>query len=245
MADLTAASAGISASRSTADGSSGSTRSRPSYARWTIGLTSAPAHLGRRVDVRDEADRRHAGLRRGRRDRRHHVAVLVDRRVGEPESPAARRRDRAAARAAFRCSGRSSSSRRTACRSGRSGGSGRGRWSWQGSDRDQIGSSAKATSARLAASMNVACSSRTASSSRARSIIQVIRNDDVATCRGDDAGRRRARRVPRRRFSNDALMPAPTTLTAPSVVDQADALAEARRQLVRARAPPRAGSRAR
>ena len=37
--------------------------------------------------MRNETDCRNIGLLRGRRDRRHHVAVLVDRRVGEPELP--------------------------------------------------------------------------------------------------------------------------------------------------------------
>ena len=46
------------------------------------GLHASAAHLGRGIDVRDEADHRHAGLRRGRRDSGHHVAVFVHRRVG-------------------------------------------------------------------------------------------------------------------------------------------------------------------
>ena len=43
------------------------------------------AHLGRGVDVGDEADDRHLPLRRGGGDRRHDVAVLVERGVGEAE----------------------------------------------------------------------------------------------------------------------------------------------------------------
>src|SRR5579884_292623 len=43
-----------------------------------------PAHLARRVDVREERDRRHLVLHRGR-ECRGHVAVLVERRVGEAQ----------------------------------------------------------------------------------------------------------------------------------------------------------------
>ena len=47
-------------------------------------------HLRRRVDVREEADDRHVQLRRGCRDGRHHVAVLVHDHVGESDAPTAR-----------------------------------------------------------------------------------------------------------------------------------------------------------
>ena len=40
-------------------------------------------HFRRRVDMREKPDRRDAGFLRSRRDRGHHVAVLVDRRVGD------------------------------------------------------------------------------------------------------------------------------------------------------------------
>lgn len=43
------------------------------------------AHLGRGVDVGDEADDRYVGLCRRGRNGRHHVAVRVDSRVGEAE----------------------------------------------------------------------------------------------------------------------------------------------------------------
>ena len=90
-------------------------------------LHAGAGHLRRRVDVRDETDRRHVRLARGRGNRRHHVAVLVHRRVRRARGRAARRRARGAAPAASRCSETSSSARPTACRSGRSGGSVRGR----------------------------------------------------------------------------------------------------------------------
>ena len=41
------------------------------------------ADLGRRVDVRDEPDDGHLFLARRRGNRRHDVAVLIDRRVGD------------------------------------------------------------------------------------------------------------------------------------------------------------------
>ena len=74
-------------------------------ARWTIGFTPAPLISG---DVSTWAMKpidRHVGLRRRRRNRRHHVAVLVHRRVGEADRLQLARRDRAAARAAPACSG--------------------------------------------------------------------------------------------------------------------------------------------
>ncbi|OQC36253.1 MAG: hypothetical protein BWX64_02159 [Acidobacteria bacterium ADurb.Bin051] len=42
-------------------------------------------HLRRGVDVGDEADHRHLGLRAGGRDRRRHVAPFVDRGIGQAE----------------------------------------------------------------------------------------------------------------------------------------------------------------
>ena len=71
--------------------------------------------------------------------------------------------------------------------------------------------------------MNVRWSSRTASSSRARSIIQVMRNDEVAIAVDRRAAGGRARREPRRTLSNDALMPAPTTLIGAERVGDAHA----------------------
>src|SRR5262249_57219306 len=63
-------------------------------------------------------------------------------------------------------------------------------------------------------SMNVRCSSRTASSRRLRSSIHVMRNEEVATPLGAMPAASSAA-VPRRTLANDALMPAPTTLSAP------------------------------
>ena len=65
-------------------------------------------------------------------------------------------------------------------------------------------------------SRNVRCRRRTASSSRTRSIIQVMRNDDVAIPSMAAPLAVRAFE-PRRTLANDALMPAPTTLIAPRV----------------------------
>ena len=73
----------------------------------------------------------------GRRQRRRDVAVLVDRRVGEPDLLQLVERAGAAGRAASPCSDTSPSPRPTACRCGRSGGSARRRprrarrWPWR------------------------------------------------------------------------------------------------------------------
>ena len=48
-------------------------------------LDPGAAHLGRGVDVGDEADHRHVRLFRRRRNGRHHVAMLVDGGVGEAD----------------------------------------------------------------------------------------------------------------------------------------------------------------
>ena len=64
--------------------------------------------------------------------------------------------------------------------------------------------------------MNVTWSNRTASSSLERSIIHVIRNDEVAIPSIDTPCAPSAS-VPRRTLSNEALIPVPTTLMAPSV----------------------------
>ena len=90
-------------------------------ARCTIGLTSVAWHLRRRIDVRDEADRRQGVATGRRRNRGHHVAVVV-----EDTSARPRRLSSAASmpqqhQLPGRARARSSSPRPRACRSRRSG----------------------------------------------------------------------------------------------------------------------------
>src|ERR1019366_5928578 len=148
------------------------------------------AHLRRRVDVRDEADRRHTRLDARRRNRRHDVPVLVDRGVGQPdraqlldEIPQQHELGRGT-----RTRGRSFVGLRV------------------------VSDVTEKTVEDV--HKYVRCSRRTASSRRSRGTVQVMRNDEVATPGGAMPAATSAAE-PRRTLSNDALMPAPTTLTAP------------------------------
>ena len=106
----------------------------PDDAEWDVAALVAEAlrvhvragHLARRVDVREERDRRGVVVD-GRRQRRGDVPVLVERGVLEAELLQLVERAGAAGRAASPCSDTSRSPRRTACRCGRSGGSARRR----------------------------------------------------------------------------------------------------------------------
>ena len=160
-------------------------------------LDARAAHLRRRVDVGDEADRRARSAcasSQGWSPSRSRIR-RSPRRPGR--APAAPPPDRAAAPAACPCSDRWSTLRRTGCRIGRSEGSGRGRRSllnmsvvgdWRSSGR--LGGSGCLDERRDAApARHRRCASR--------SIIHVMRNDDVAMPCDDDAGRVE-RAVPRR-----------------------------------------------
>ena len=216
--------------------SAGSTRSRPSFGVHDRRHASA-GHLRRCVDVRDEPDRRHARLGRRRRN------VPSRSRARPPPRPSGR-----APRAPPR--GRAEDELRRRARIGR-----RGLVRLRvvpdvAQEAIENGDHSGTRSHGIGLSASVAADSRNVRVQRAhgvvdasRGIIHVMRNDDVAMPCGAIPAARSARE-PRRTFANVALMPAPTTLTAPRPSTMRSASPNAR-QRRRGRALRRAGSRAR